>query len=72
MNRAMISARDTAAVANERYQKGLSNHLDVVDAQRDVLQAQRQETQLNGQRGVSTILLGKALGESWDRSIVSQ
>jgi hypothetical protein len=42
----IISARDTAILANERYQKGLSNYLDVVDAQRVALQAERQQTQL--------------------------
>lgn len=66
VNRAVISARDTATLANERYQKGLSNYLDVVDAQRTALQAERQETQLRGQRVVSTILLAKALGGGWE------
>jgi len=67
VNRALISARDTAALANERYQKGLSSYLDVVDAQRTALQAERQETQLRGQRAISTILLAKALGGGWER-----
>ena len=31
VNRALLSARDTAALANERYQRGLSSYLDVVD-----------------------------------------
>ena len=31
VNRALLSARDTAALANERYQIGLSSYLDVVD-----------------------------------------
>ena len=46
VNRALVSARDTAALANERYQRGLSSYLDVVDAQRAALQAERQEAQL--------------------------
>ena len=67
VNRALVSARDTAALANERYQRGLSNYLDVVDAQRTALQAERQETQLRGQRAISTILLAKAMGGGWER-----
>jgi outer membrane protein, multidrug efflux system len=66
VNRALVSARDTAALAGERYQKGLSNYLDVVDAQRIALQAERQATQLAGQRAISTILLAKALGGGWE------
>jgi len=64
----IISARDTTTLANERYQKGLSNYLDVVDAQRVALQAERQQTQLAGQRAISTILLAKALGGGWEHS----
>ncbi len=68
VNRALLSARDTAALANERYQRGLSSYLDVVDAQRIALQAERHESQLRGQRAISTILLAKALGGSWEHS----
>lgn len=69
VNRALVSARDTANLANERYQRGLSSYLDVVDAQRAALQAERQDVQLRGQRAVSTILLAKALGSGWDQKI---
>ncbi len=67
VTRALTSARDTAALANQRYQQGLSSYLDVVDAQRAALQAERQDTRLRGQRAVSTILLAKALGGGWER-----
>lgn len=72
VNRALVSARDTAALANERYQKGLSSYLEVVDAQRAALQAERQDTQLRGQRAVSTILLAKSLGGGWERGEATQ
>jgi multidrug efflux system outer membrane protein len=65
VNRALVSARDTATLANERYQRGLTSYLDVVDAQREALKAERQDTQLRGERAVSTILLAKALGGGW-------
>src|SRR5437867_5570898 len=68
VNRALLSSRDTPALANERYQRGLSSYLDVVDAQRAALQAEREETQLRGQRAISTILLAKALGAGRDRA----
>jgi multidrug efflux system outer membrane protein len=67
VNRALVSARDTATLANERYQKGLTSYLDVVDAQREALKAERQDAQLRGERAVSTILLAKALGGGWER-----
>jgi multidrug efflux system outer membrane protein len=68
VDRALAAARDTVTLANERYQRGLTSYLDVVDAQRVALQAERQDTQLRGQRAVSTILLAKALGGGWEQT----
>jgi multidrug efflux system outer membrane protein len=68
VNRALVSARDTAALAAQRYQNGLSSYLDVVDAERVALQAERQDAQLRGQRAISTILLVKAIGAGWERT----
>jgi multidrug efflux system outer membrane protein len=65
INRALVSARDTTALANERYQQGLTSYLDVVDAQREALKAERQDAQLRGRRAIATILLAKALGGGW-------
>lgn len=42
-----------------------ANYLDVVDAERAALDAERQDAQLCAQRSVSTILLAKALGDGW-------
>jgi hypothetical protein len=39
VDRALVAARDTVALANERYQTGLTSYLDVGDAQRAALQA---------------------------------
>lgn len=71
VGRAVASARTTAALAGERYQQGLTSYLDVVDAQRAALQAERTQVQLQGQRAVSTILLAKALGGGWERGTSS-
>ena len=65
--RALEAARETAALAAERYQRGLSNYLDVVDAQRGALQAERQDVQLRSQRFVATLLLAKAIVGGWQR-----
>jgi multidrug efflux system outer membrane protein len=67
-DRALAAARETASLAGERYRTGLTNYLDVVDARRAVLQAEREDRQLRGQRAVSTILLAKALGGGWERT----
>jgi outer membrane protein TolC len=45
----------------------MSSYLEVVDAQCAALQAERQDTQLRGQRAISTILLAKSLGGGWER-----
>lgn len=71
VGRAVTSARTTATLAGERYQQGLTSYLDVVDAERAALQAERTQVQLQGQRAVSTILLAKALGGGWERGAVS-
>ena len=66
VDRALVSARDTTLLAKERYQQGLTSYLDVVDAQRAALQAERQDAQLRGQRAVAAVLLAKALGGGWE------
>ncbi len=66
VNRSLLSARDTGAFATERHQRGLSNYLDVVDAQRAALHAERLVAQLDGQRTIATVLLVRALGGGWD------
>lgn len=65
VDRALASARDTAALAAQRYEKGLSSYLEVVDAQRGALQSERLAAQLRGQRAVTTVQLVKALGGGW-------
>jgi hypothetical protein len=58
--RALSGARDTVARASARYTRGLSNYLDVVDAPRGMLQAERQETQLRADRVLASIQLVSA------------
>jgi multidrug efflux system outer membrane protein len=49
-----------------RYREGLSNYLEVVDAQRTQLDNERGAVQILGQRFVSSVLLVKALGGGWN------
>jgi multidrug efflux system outer membrane protein len=67
-DRAAASAQRAAALAAERYRAGIVSFLDVVDANRGTLAAQRGQAQLAGQRYVATVQLIKALGGSWHES----
>lgn len=72
VTRSLTAARATATLANERYQKGLSTYLEVVDAERGALQAERQEAEVRSDRAVATVLLIKALGGGWQPPVVAQ
>ena len=70
--RAVTSARKTTEVATLRYREGLSNYLEVVDAQRTQLDNERGAVQILGQRFASSVLLVKALGGGWTSGESSQ
>jgi len=65
---AVDDARRALAIANNRYIGGVTSYLDVINAQTTLLASQRLETQLLGQRMVSSVYLVKALGGGWDAS----
>lgn len=65
IQRTLAAARDTAALAHQRYQRGLSSYLDVIDAERGVFGHAREEAQQRGQQAAATVLLAKALGGGW-------
>ncbi|SDM58673.1 efflux transporter outer membrane subunit [Siphonobacter aquaeclarae] len=56
------SARQTERLVREVYAKGLTTYLDVLDAQRTTIDAERQLVQLQGQRLVYAVALWKSLG----------
>jgi multidrug efflux system outer membrane protein len=60
------AARQAATLSNSRYQQGLVNFLEAVDAERSRLQAERAAVQVLSERLLSTVLLIKALGGAWD------
>jgi multidrug efflux system outer membrane protein len=63
--RAVTNARRAADLAGERYRSGIVSYLEVVDANREALQAERGNAQLVGERLVATVRLIKALGGGW-------
>src|SRR6267154_1364825 len=63
--RAVKSARRAADLATDRYRSGIVAYIEVVDASRDALSAERSNAQLAGQRLVASVQLVKALGGGW-------
>ena len=63
--RAMANARRAAGLAADRYRSGIVSYLEVVDANREALQAERNNAQLAGQRLNAAVQLVKALGGGW-------
>ena len=66
--RLLESARDSVRLSKARYDQGLVNYLEFVDAERSRLAAERTAVTLLSQRLVSTVLLIKAIGGGWDVS----
>jgi multidrug efflux system outer membrane protein len=60
------ASRQAATLSLERFRQGLVDFLDVVDAERSRLEAERRAAQIRGSRMAATILLIKALGGGWD------
>ncbi|HMJ92276.1 MAG TPA: efflux transporter outer membrane subunit, partial [Candidatus Acidoferrum sp.] len=67
-DRAAANAQRAAELATERYRAGIVSFLDVVDAHRGTLAAQRGQAQLAGHRFVATVQFIKALGGGWHDS----
>jgi len=66
-DRAVAAARRAGELAQTRYDAGIVNYFEVIDAQRTVLAAERAATQLGAQRLVASVGLVKALGGGWSR-----
>jgi multidrug efflux system outer membrane protein len=60
------SSLHAASLSLDRYTQGLVSFLDVVDAERARLEAERAAAQIRGQRMAAAILLVKALGGGWE------
>ncbi|HEY4415436.1 MAG TPA: efflux transporter outer membrane subunit, partial [Verrucomicrobiae bacterium] len=64
--RAVKSARRATDLATDRYRSGIVAYIEVVDASRDALTAERANAQLAGQQLIAAVQLIKALGGGWD------
>jgi outer membrane protein, multidrug efflux system len=63
---AVDASQRALKIATDRYTGGLVTYLDVINAQQNLLDAQRLATQILGQRLVTSVGLVKALGGGWD------
>jgi multidrug efflux system outer membrane protein len=70
-SRAVTDADRALTLANARYSGGLVTYLDVITAQEQLLNNERLETQILGQRLTTSVLLVKALGGGWDNASLS-
>src|SRR5476649_1734614 len=69
---AQAQAKQAAAraylVAKARYDRGVSNYLDVTDAERSSLTADRAAVQIDTQRLLAAVSVARALGAGWQPS----
>lgn len=63
---AVAAAQRAAQLSQAQYEAGQVAYLEVIDAQRQILQARLQSTQLDGARAAATVGLVRALGGGWD------
>lgn len=63
--RALRSAQQARDLSLESFKIGVTGYLDVIDADRAALQAQRANARIRGERLVAAIQLVKALGGGW-------
>jgi outer membrane protein, multidrug efflux system len=63
-----VAAARAYLVARARYERGVSTYLDVTDAQRSSLAADRAAVQINTQRLLATVSVARALGAGWQPS----
>jgi outer membrane protein TolC len=59
------SAKDTKRLSQERFDKGLTSYLEVVDSDRTVLQTRLALSQVEAQQRITLAALAKALGGGW-------
>ncbi|WP_246794736.1 efflux transporter outer membrane subunit [Burkholderia perseverans] len=65
---AVAASQRAADLAQRQYAEGEVSYLDVIDAQRGVLQARRAAAQTRGVQAAATVSLIRALGGGWDEA----
>jgi NodT family efflux transporter outer membrane factor (OMF) lipoprotein len=66
---AIASATRVLDLATTRYEGGVATYLDVITAQQSLINAERQASQLHGQRLLVAVFLVKALGGDWEGAV---
>jgi outer membrane protein, multidrug efflux system len=65
LNQAVTASTRAAELAQQRFEAGLTDLLQVLDAQRTLLEAERQLTQGRTDAATSLVAVYKALGGTW-------
>jgi multidrug efflux system outer membrane protein len=66
---AVQASTRAAAISRTQYREGAVSYLDVIDAERTVLQSQTTAVQLSGVQAAATVNLIRALGGGWGDSV---
>ena len=66
---AVQASTRAAEISSTQYRDGAVNYLDVIDAQRTVLQSQTTAVQLSGLQAAATVNLIRALGGGWGDAV---
>ncbi len=65
---AVAASIRTERLSKTQYEEGQISYLEVIDAQRQVLQTELQLSRLTGTQAIATVSLIRALGGGWDRA----
>jgi outer membrane protein, multidrug efflux system len=65
LGRAATASRKAADLSVIRYQQGVADYFEVIDAERIALDNELQSAQVQGQRFVASVQLVKAIGGGW-------
>ncbi len=68
-SRSVESARRAAQLSSTRYREGYVSYFEVIDAERQVLAAQRAALQTDRERALATVALVRALGGGWQPAL---
>jgi multidrug efflux system outer membrane protein len=68
-NEAVKASQRASDLSRSQYTEGAVNYLDVIDAERTVLQARRSAVQLQGVQAAATVNLIRALGGGWGDAV---
>ncbi len=66
LDRAIVAAKEAVKIATERYERGLTDFLNVLDAQRQLFALQAQYVETQQAAAEQLVRLYKALGGGWE------